>query len=116
MKYNFEENELEKFIIRLNKIIDCLDDGCDEMKDNKDILVIINKLHMYLQDFFVNNELYYHSDSEALLFIKKKNTSFIEGVKQFQVKFLDGEKSALIGLKEYLQRWINEHETSENFK
>ena len=110
MKFNFVEKELDKFIIRLNEIVDCLNNGCDEMKETTDVLVIINKLHFYSQDFFVNNELNYRSNSEALLFMKNKRTNFIQGVKQFQMSFLDGEENALVGLKKYLQEWISKHE------
>jgi hemerythrin len=114
MKYNFVEKELEKFIVHLNEIVDCLDNGCNEMKETTDVLVIINKLHFYSEEFFVNNELNYRSDSDALLFMKKKRTNFIQGVKQFQMRFLDGEEKALVGLKEYLQEWTSKHETSKN--
>ncbi|MBN2890815.1 MAG: hypothetical protein JXL97_03025 [Bacteroidales bacterium] len=113
MQYRFLQKELDRFLSNLRKIIECLDNNCEKETENHDVLVIINKLHFYAQDFFVNNELNYRSDSDALACMKKKQVDFINGVKDFQVKYLDGDKSALVDMKAFLLKWIEEHESSK---
>ena len=114
MKYIFNKGDFEKFKDNLNKIISYIDKCLAEGEEESNILLVLNKLHIYSQDFFVSNEMRNKFDSDALTFFKDKRTSFINELKSHQKKITDCEKDSLLQLKKYLNNWLEEHEVYEN--
>ncbi|MBN2662593.1 MAG: hypothetical protein JXR68_02990 [Bacteroidales bacterium] len=102
-------SELDKFINNLEKIIDCIEKSCIDLVDENDILIIINKLHFYAQDFFVNNELALRENSELLKKIKSANREFFSGLKSVEIMNAPDKNIGLNNLKIYIQGWIEKN-------
>ena len=114
MKYRFLEKDYKIFERNLEIIINSIENNLKNKGLNTDIVIIINKLHFYAQEFFVNNEMNYRTNSDALTFMKNKRTAFVKEIKRYQKNISNDEKGALLGLKEFLQNWISEHNILEN--
>ncbi len=105
---NFVESELKLFIEHLNKIIDCINKTCNDLSGEKDKLLIINRLHMYAQEFFVKNELAFKSKSSELQSVKLEHKEFFNGLKNIQ-NIENPDAKILVELKKYLESWIEKN-------
>ena len=105
---NYVKSELNLFIKHLNNIIDCIDKACKGLTGNEDKLIIINKLHMHAQEFFVKNELAFKSNSIDLQNIKTEHKEFFTGLKNIQ-NITNSESRVLLELKKYLESWIDKN-------
>lgn len=106
---NYLTTELDKFSKNLNEVIKCIETSCENMDSKNDMLIIINKVHFYAQEFFVNNELSQRNNSENLTEIKAAHKDFFSGLKATQIMDANDKKIGLNNLKNYLQSWLDEN-------
>lgn len=106
---HFINSELGKFINNLEKIIECIEKSCIDLVDKNDILIIINKLHFYAQDFFVNNELALRDNSVIFNEIKNAHRQFFIGLKSLEIMNAPDKNIGLNNLKIYLIDWIEKN-------
>jgi len=99
-------SELNSFTDKLHKIIDVIDEKSEDVSNK---IIIINKLHFYAQNFFVNNELALQNDSEKLQKVKIARQNFLSGLKQTKVFDSEKEGEGLNNLKIYLENWLDEN-------
>lgn len=114
METLFVKNYLEEFSGNIKNIISELDSQCVCNNDYHSVLMLINKLYFYTQNFFIDNEIAKKDKSSELNFVKQQSEKFSYILIKFQHKFEAGDEKALCKMKEFLKNWIKKPYISES--
>ncbi len=108
MKIIFVQSFFDDFSFKLEKIISSIETECDCAQDFHSVLMLINKLNFYAENFFVDNELAYKNDSQKLNLIKTQSKIFFSFLKNYQQRYENGDKKVLYEIKDFLTKWKNQ--------
>ncbi len=104
----YNEKYLSDFKKKLQNIINIINAECDCLGNTSDVLMVLNKVNFYAENFFINNELESINNSSELNQLKEQYQLFTDNVRQYQKQYENGNKKALYELKNFLKNWINQ--------